>query len=102
MPLDFIKDPRDMLKALLDSKDRGTAIGIKCPVLGKGVFVTGVDDILLGDGHENTRIVLKGYDFTGLVLETNIISFGDIEAICQFTSKFGNPILKTLRRILNL
>lgn len=101
-PFDFIKDPKEVFKALLDSKDRGTAIGIKSPALGKGMFVTSVDDILIGDGQENTNIVLKGYDFTGHVLDTNIVRLIDIEGVCKFTSKFGNPILKTLSKILRI
>lgn len=101
-PFDFIQEPRDIFKALLDSKDRGTAIGIKSGILGKGMFITSVDDILIGDGDRNTQVVLRGYDFTGHVLETNHILLSDIEGVCRFTSKFGNPILKTLSRILKL
>ena len=101
-PFDFIQEPRDIFKALLDSKDRGTAIGIKSGILGKGMFITSVDDILIGDGDRNTQVVLRGYDFTGHVLETNNILLSDIEGVCRFTSKFGNPILKTLSRILKL
>ena len=101
-PFDFVEDPKEVLKALLDSKERGTAIGIKSEVLGKGMFVTGVEEILIGDGRENTKIILKGYDFTGHVLETNMLPLTDIEGICRFNSKFGNPILKTLSKILKL
>jgi hypothetical protein len=101
-PFDFIKEPQEVFKALLDSRQRGTAIGIKSPVLGKGMFVTGIEEILLGDGQENTKIILKGYDFTGHVLERNIISLTEIEGVCMFESKFGNPILKTLNKILKI
>ena len=101
-PFDFLKEPKDIFRALLESKDRGTAFGIKSLVLGKGMFVTGVEDILIGDGHENTKVILKGYDFTGHVLETNSICLIDIEGVCKFTSKFGNPILKTLSKILKI
>lgn len=101
-PFDFVREPQEIFKALLDSKDRGTSIGIKASVLGKGMFVTGVEDILLGDGRENTHIILKGYDFTGHVLETNTIRLTDIEGVCCFTSKFGNPFLKTISKILNI
>ena len=101
-PFDFIRDRKEIFKALLDSRERGNAIGIKAAVLGKGMFVTGVDEIFLGDGEENTRIVLKGYDFTGHVLVTNSLSLDEIEGVCQFTSKFGNHILKTLSKILRV
>lgn len=99
-PFDFIKAPKDIFKALLDSKDRGTAIGIKSEVLGKGMFVTGVDDLLIGDGYENTKVILKGYDFTGHVLETTRLLLTEIEGVCKFSSKFGNPVLDTLNKIL--
>lgn len=101
-PFDFITEPTEMFKALLDSKVHGTAIGIKSALLGKGMFVTGIDDILIGDGHENTRVILKGLDFTGHVLETNTIMLTEIEGVCRFNSKFGNPILKTISKIMKI
>jgi hypothetical protein len=101
-PFDFLQEPKDVFKALLDSKDRGTTIGIKAQVLGKGMFVTAVEDILIGDGQENTWIILKGYDFTGHILEANTVRLTDIEGVCIFSSKFGNPILKTLSKILKI
>ena len=101
-PFEFVKGPNEVFRALLESKDRGTAIGIKAPVLGKGMFVTCVDDILVGDGQENTRVILKGYDFTGHILETNTICLTEIEGVCLFESKFGNPILKTISKILKI
>lgn len=99
-PFDFITEPREIFKALLDSKEHETAIGIKSEVLGKGMFVTAIDDILIGDGHENTRVVLKGLDFTGHVLETNSVMLTEIEGVCRFNSKFGNPILNTVNKSL--
>lgn len=102
IPFDFIKDRSEIFKALLDSKERGTAIGIKSAELGQGICVTAIEDILLGDGYENTRIILKGYDFTGQVLECNVVLFTDIEGICRFSSKFGNPILKALSKLMKI
>lgn len=99
-PFDFIRDPAEIFKALLASKEQGTAIGIKSDLLGKGMFVTGVENILIGDGHENTRVILKGMDFTGHVLETNTVMLTEIEGVCRFNSKFGNPIQKTVSKIL--
>jgi hypothetical protein len=99
---DFLQEPRDVLKALLECREHGTLIGIKALILGKGMFVTGVEDILIGDGSEDTRIILKGYDFTGHVLPINTIRLTDIEGVCEFSSKFGNPILKTLSKILKM
>ena len=101
-PFDFIREPTEIFKALLDSKEHGTAIGIKSDLLGKGMFVTGIEEIFIGDGHENTRVILKGLDFTGHVLETNAMMLSEIEGVCRFNSKFGNPILKTISKILKI
>lgn len=101
-PFDFLSAPKEIFKALLESKEQGSAVGIKAQALGKGMFITAVDDILIGDGYENTRIILKGYDFTGHILETNVIRLDEIEGVCLFSSKFGNPILKTINRILKM
>lgn len=101
-PFDFVKEPAEIFKALLESKEQATAIGIKSEMLGKGMFVTGVKDILIGDGHENTLVILKGYDFTGHILSTSNLRLTEIEGVCQFSSKFGNPILKTLSKILKI
>ena len=101
-PFDFIKEPHEIFKALLESKERGTAIGIKSFVLGKGMFITGVEDILIGDGHENTQVILRGHDFTGHILDTNTVCLTDIEGVCIFESKFGNPIMKTLNKLLKI
>lgn len=99
-PFEFIRCPKEIFKALLDSKESGTAIGVKSAMLGKGMFVTAVDDILIGDGYDYTRVVFRGYDFTGHVLETNVVGLTDIEGVCCFTTKFGNPILKALGKVL--
>jgi hypothetical protein len=40
---DFVCEPKQVLSALLDSKDHETAIGIRSPSLGEGVFVTSVE-----------------------------------------------------------
>ena len=101
-PFDFIRNPKEVFKALLESQEHGTAIGIKSGILGKGMFVTVVDEILIGDGRENTTIILRGYDFTGHVLATNSVPLTEIEGVCKFSSKFGNPFLKTLSKILKI
>ncbi len=100
MPFDFLSGPSEIFRALLESKERGTAIGIKANPLGRGMFVTAVQDILVGDGNENTQIILKGYDFTGHILETNVVKLNEIEGVCVFASKFGNPILSAVKKIL--
>lgn len=92
--LAFISEPEEILNALQESKDRGTVVGISAAILGNGVFLTSVENVIPADSDH--IIVLKGYDVTGYILERNKIRLSDIRAICPFQSKFNNPYLKEL------
>jgi hypothetical protein len=93
LSLDLVSDPGDMLQVLSDSKARGTAVGIKAPTLGTGIFVTAVDDVVMG--HDIT-IVLRSYDVTGYMLETNKLKLGEIVSVFPFKSFFQNPYLRNI------
>jgi hypothetical protein len=92
--LAFISDPEQILPYLEHSKVEGTVVGISAPILGNGIFLTGIEDIR--KQGEDFIIVLKGYDVTGYILERNKISLNDIRAICPFKSPFNNPYLREL------
>lgn len=95
--LEFITLPRTILQALHESKDNGTVIGITSPVLGRGTFLTSVNDIIiLDDIASSPTIILKPFDANGYFLETNVIKLDDIRSVCVFTSKFENPFMKRL------
>lgn len=94
--LSFISEPDDMLTHLRESARHGTVVGISAPVLGNGVFLTAVDEILKTDNDH--LILLKGYDITGYILERNRIRLSDVRAICPFSSKFKNPYLRELTK----
>ncbi|MGC1240745.1 MAG: hypothetical protein WA874_04110 [Chryseosolibacter sp.] len=89
---ELVSDPGEMLNALAESKEKGTAVGICAPVLGKEIVVTAVEDILIG---EVITIVLKNYDITGYMLETNKVKLADIKSVCPFKSLFRNPYMRT-------
>lgn len=91
---ELVTDPGDILNILTDSKTNGTTVGINAPVLGKEIFVTGVEDIIM---DKDITIVLKNYDITGYMLETNKLKLGDITSVCPFTSPFPNPYMKTFK-----
>ena len=89
--LEFVKFRKSLLNALTKSRKNGTVIGIYSPALGEGMFVTGVEDIY-NDNNEQI-IVLRQYDLSGAILQRNILSLGEIRAICAFDMPYRNPVL---------
>ena len=90
---DLVSDPGDMLSILCESKARGTAVGIAAPTLGSGIYITAVEDIVV---DEEITIVLKNYDITGYMFETNKLKFGQIQSVFPFKSPFENPYLRNI------
>ena len=88
---EFITSSDTILQELLHSKLNGNMIGISSPVLGTGMFITAIEDILL-EGKRSI-IILKRYDITGHFLATNKVLLNKITAVCPFQSKFENPFL---------
>ena len=91
---ELVSDPGEMLNILAESKVSGTAVGINAPILGSEIYVTAVEDIIIDD---DITIVLKNYDITGYMLETNKLKLGEIKSVCPFRSAFENPYMRTLR-----
>jgi hypothetical protein len=92
--LAFISDPEQIHAALVESMTEASVVGISAPILGNGVFLTAVDNIIKNEN--DSTIVLKGYDITGYILERNKIKLSEIRAVFPFKSKFTNPYLKEL------
>ena len=88
---EVVKFRKSLLKALGESRRRGTTIGIYSDVLGEGMFMTAVEDI-----YEDTNeiiIVLKRYDLSGSILQRNTLSLSEIRAVCAFDTQYKNPVL---------
>ncbi|MFZ6012358.1 MAG: hypothetical protein ACOYXT_18590 [Bacteroidota bacterium] len=98
LSLDVVTDPYKILKCLLDSKIKGTVIGINSAVLGSGTTLTGISDISISGGGE-ISVVLKGYDFAGAMLKENVLKVSQIDCVVPFTSLFENPLLRKIKRI---
>lgn len=93
LSMELITDPGEMLDILTDSKASGTAVGIIAPeVLGSEIYVTAVEDIAIGD---EITVILKNYDITGYMLETNKLSLAEIKGVFPFKSPFKNPYMRT-------
>jgi hypothetical protein len=93
LDLDEFSDPKDILRLLLDSKQRGTTIGIRTPVLGRTMVMTGVQDLIF---HEAPLVVLRPYDMSGHMLPQTTISLEDIQSVRPFVSRFENPFITKL------
>ena len=89
--LRFIKSRTDILKALLNSRETGNAIGVYSTGLGGGMFITAVDEVYDDDNEQ--IIVLKRYDLSGLVLQRTNLFLSEIKAICPFEISYRNPVL---------
>jgi hypothetical protein len=79
-------------KEILMSRDSGKVLGVYCPVLGDGMFLTCVDDVVNGDGQE--IVVFKPYDMNGHLLQRNQLAIAEIRSVCPFDSYYVNPLIK--------
>ena len=94
LSMELVSEPGEMLNILAESKTKGTAVGITAPVLGNEICVTAVEEIIIG---ADVTIVLKNYDITGYMLETNKLKLGEIKGVCPFKSAFENPYMRSLK-----
>jgi hypothetical protein len=92
--LNFLTSPADVLKALLQSKEEGTSIGIRAHSLGTETIVTAVEDIVFEESQ--TLIIFKPYDSTGYILPSRRINLHEIQGVYPFASPFSNPYLSNL------
>lgn len=92
---ELVSEPGEILNILAESKAQGTAVGINAPALGNEICVTGVEDVIVDD---EITIVLKRYDNSGYMLETNRLKLDEIRSVFPFKSPFENPYLKTLKQ----
>jgi hypothetical protein len=94
--LSLVRDPQEILKVIIASKENGNTVGIRSPEFGEGFFITAVEDIILEEGE--TAILFKPFDVTGFILPTNKLNLHQIEAACALISEFENPVLKNINK----
>jgi hypothetical protein len=99
LSMELVTDPAEILNVLADGKVNGTAVGINSPLLGSEIVVTAVEDIII---DEDFTIVLKYYDTSGYMLETNKLRLADIRSVYAFKSPFENPYMRTIRQSKSL
>jgi hypothetical protein len=98
MTFTFIQDKQEIFKALSNSLQRGTVIGVYSRALGEGLFLTGVDDIE-HDGPRTT-IVFETYDISGKPMPKTRIDASDIKTVCPFQIEYINPLLGKVKHIV--
>ena len=91
---DFSISSKEILEALMISKEHGTSIGIKASAFGPDYFITAVENIILEEGQ--TLVQLKHYDSTGYILPSYKINLLEIQSTLSFRTPFRNPYLKSL------
>ena len=94
--LSFVHSPQEILRALLQSKEEGTSIGIQCNALGPELIVTSVENIIFEEGQ--TLVMLKHYDTTGYILPSYKLNLLEIQGVVPFASQFKNPYLDNIGR----
>lgn len=90
--IELIKSKKMLLSALINCYKHQTLIGIFSPVLGEGMFVTGVHDIY--DYNEEPIVMLKRYDISGELLIRETLALTEIRAICVFENAYKHPIIE--------
>jgi hypothetical protein len=93
--LETIYDQHGILTMLRYSREHRATIGIHSPALGGGIYITTIENIVLG---EETEIVLKNYDSSGNILDTNKLKLTDIRCVFPFQPAFENPYIKDFHR----
>jgi hypothetical protein len=93
--IDVITTRKEIFKALVESEENQSIIGITSKDLGEGMFMTSVKEILNDD--DDVLIVLNSYDITGYFLEKNRVFLKNITGVIPFKAVFTNPFLKELQ-----
>jgi hypothetical protein len=95
MTLETVYD-RSRIEAMLRySQQHGTTIGIHSPVMGGGVYITSIENVIPG---EEIMVVLRSYDPSGIILKTSKLKLTDIRCVFPFQPVFENPYIKDLHR----
>jgi hypothetical protein len=93
--LQYINEPREILRALKTSLETGKVIGILAISLGPSLVMTAVEAIM--EIKNDMLIVLKETDLLGLKLPEEQILLSEIVRVHPFRSRFDDPFHARLR-----
>jgi hypothetical protein len=94
--LKILKHRKAMKDALQESRLTGKVVGVYSPVLGNGMFLVCVEQILL-EPKNAEKIILKPFDMNGIMLATNELLLHDIKSVCPFDTFYVNPMTLNIK-----
>jgi hypothetical protein len=94
---DFIRSKKEMLKEFEYCLRERNLVGVYCPLLGNGMFLVGVENIVSGD--EGSLIIFYSLDMSGHALSRRTLHVDEISMIVPFNNPFIPPIHVPLQRV---
>jgi hypothetical protein len=74
----IISNPAEILRALTESRDDDSFIGIWAPRLGAGVYLCKVENIRDGQAENDKVIIISEKDLQGSQIQTNVVYLKEI------------------------
>jgi hypothetical protein len=94
---DFIRSKKKMISELEYCLRKSNLVGVYCPLLGNGMFLVGVENIVYGD--DGTLIVFYSQDMSGHTLSRRTLHIDEINMIVPFNNPYISPLPVTVRSI---
>jgi hypothetical protein len=89
LEVSFLTNKKLILKQIQLCRRSGGLIGVYSGCLGRGMFLTTVEDIAYSD--TDVFITFKPYDMSGGFLPASMVSIRDISGICPFNQVYIEP-----------
>ena len=97
--LKILKHRKAMKDALQESRQTGKVIGVYSPVLGSGMFLVCVEEIVY-EHKEVEKVILKPFDMNGILLTANELSLHHIKSVCPFDTFYVNPTTLSIKQAI--
>jgi hypothetical protein len=91
---DFIRRKEHMLKELEYCCKTANLVGVYCPLLGNGMFLVGVEEIVSGD--DGSLVIFYSRDMSGHTLSRRTLHIDEITMIVPFNNPYVQPLPFTL------
>lgn len=95
---DFIRTKGKMLQEFEYCLRHRNLVGVYCPLLGNGMFLAGVENILCGEDR-SSMIIFFPYDMSGHRLARRSIELDEITMIVPFNNSYVSPAGLEIERI---
>ena len=73
-------------------------VGIYCPMLGNGMFLVGVENIVSADNGSAT-VIFFPHDMSGHLLSRRSLELDDITMIVPFNNPYINPVVFRVEKV---